>query len=75
MVQDRAMERGICLTEAEALGVLDLLLTYPGELDTAQRAGLLKLSDYCRVLLRDGDDALSPHESVCTSSHSSTIAA
>ncbi len=75
MVQDRAMERGVCLTETEAMGLLDMLMTYPGELDTAQRAGLIKLSDYCRLLIRDGRESKLPQESVSAPSRSTTIAA
>ncbi len=56
--QDRATERGICLTEAEAIGLLELIMTCPGELDPEQRAALLKLSDYCRKFLRDDIDSV-----------------
>ena len=56
-LQDRATERGVCLTEAEAMGLLELIMTFPGDLDPEQRAALVKLSDYCRHFLRDGLDA------------------
>ena len=54
---DRGTDRGICLTEAEAIGLLELIMTCPGELDPEQRAALLKLSDYCRQFLRDGKES------------------
>ena len=52
-MQDRPAERGIQLTEAEALGLLELVMTFPKELDPEQRDALVKLSDYCRQFLRD----------------------
>ncbi|HLJ57275.1 MAG TPA: hypothetical protein VKT77_19720 [Chthonomonadaceae bacterium] len=52
-LQDRPAERGIQLTEAEALGLLELVMTFPKELDPEQRDALVKLSDYCRQFLRD----------------------
>ena len=75
MVHNRAMERGVCLTEAEAMGLLELLMTFPGELDPDQRAGFIKLSDYCRQLLRDGHDSHPPQDNATAPCHSSTIAA
>lgn len=42
------------------MALLELIVTYPGELDSDQRAGLVKLSEYCRRFLRHDDDAIAP---------------
>ena len=55
-LQDRAIERGICLTEEEAMGLLDIVLMCPGDLTADQRAAMLKLSDFCRQFIRDVAD-------------------
>jgi hypothetical protein len=46
-------ERPLCLTEEEALGLLDVILTNPAELTPEQRAAALKLSEFCRELIRE----------------------
>ena len=51
---DRSNERGVCLTEEEALGLLEAIMMCPAELDAKQRAAMLKLSDFCRQFLREG---------------------
>ncbi len=56
IVHNRPDERGLCLTEEEAIGLLDIVLLCPEELTMEQRAAMLKLSDFCRQFLRDGDD-------------------
>lgn len=68
-------ERGVSLTEAEAMGLLELLMTYPGELDDDQRAGLIKLSDYCRKCLRESDDAAASGNDGASCEFLTTVAA
>ena len=53
-LQDRTIERGMSLTEEEAMGLLDIVLMCPGDLTSDQRAAMLKLSDFCRQFIRDG---------------------
>jgi hypothetical protein len=52
-LQDRTNERGICLTEEEAIGLLDIIVVCSADLTAEQRAAMLKLSDFCRQFLRD----------------------
>lgn len=47
------MEKTLCLTEEEALGLLDLVLMAPDDLTPAQRSAFLKLSEHCRQFLRE----------------------
>jgi hypothetical protein len=56
-LKERAIERNICLTVEEAMGLLDIVMTCPGELTPDQRAAMLKLSDFCRQCLREGVEA------------------
>jgi hypothetical protein len=45
-LQERAAERNIYLTVEEAMGLLDIVMTCPGDLTPEQRAAMLKLSDF-----------------------------
>jgi len=56
MVQDGVTENAVCLTEAEALGLLDMIMLTPTDLTPEQRAAMLKLSDFCREFLRDNSE-------------------
>ena len=56
-LQDRAKEPSICLTEEEAMGLLDIIMMTPADLSTEQRAAMLKLSDFCRQFIRDNADS------------------
>lgn len=51
------MEKKLCLTEEEALGLLDIVLMTPEDLTPAQRSAFLKLSEHCREFLREEADA------------------
>jgi len=53
---ERTGERGICLTEEEAIGLLELVMLCPAELDPEQRKAMLKLSEFCRQFLRESAD-------------------
>jgi hypothetical protein len=53
MLQDGTNEVAVCLTEAEALGLLDMIMLSPTDLTPEQRAAMMKLSDFCREFLRD----------------------
>ncbi len=60
-------EISLSFNEAEALGLLDLVLMCPGELSVDQHRAALKLSDVCRQLLRNSNypeilpDSLNSH--------------
>lgn len=41
------------LTEEEALGLLDVAMACPTDLSSEQYSAVMKLSDFCRELLRD----------------------
>jgi hypothetical protein len=56
-LKDRSSEHNICFSEDEAMGLIDIVLMYPGELSSDQRAAMLKLSDFCREFIRDRGDA------------------
>ncbi len=54
-------EISLSFNEAEALGLLDLVLLCPGELSIDQHRAALKLSDFCRQLIRSSRyPAISP---------------
>ena len=53
MLQDGSNEVAVCLTEAEALGLLDMIMLSPTDLTPEQRAAMMKLSDFCREFLRE----------------------
>ena len=50
------MEKPLCLTEEEAMSLLDLVLVSPADLTPSQRAAFLKLAEHCRQFLRDEPD-------------------
>lgn len=52
-MQHYGHESRLWLSVAEALGILDLVLTAPRELTEEQERAVEKLSDYCRRCLRD----------------------
>ncbi len=47
------MEKTLCLTEEEAMSLLDIVLVSPSDLTPAQRSAFLKLSEHCRQFLRE----------------------
>jgi hypothetical protein len=47
------MEKPLCLTEDEAMSLLDIILLSPVELTAVQRSAILKLSEHCRQFLRE----------------------
>ncbi len=51
------MEKTLCLTEEEAIGLLDIMLVTPGDLTPEQRSAFMKLSEHCRQLLREDSDS------------------
>lgn len=53
IVREIGLERMLKLTEDEALGLLDIVMMSPGELSPEQRTAVMKLSDYCRDLIRE----------------------
>ena len=55
------MEKTLCLTEEEAMSLLDIVLVSPADLTPAQRTAFLKLSEHCRQFLReDGEPQTYP---------------
>ena len=64
---NQTLEISMSFNEAEALGLLDLVLLCPGELSVDQHRAALKLSDVCRQLLRSSSkyhitpDGMNPH--------------
>ena len=40
------------MTKAEAMSLLQLVVTFPGELDASQHSALIKVTEYCRRFLR-----------------------
>ena len=46
-------EHSLRLTEEEAMGLLDLVMLNPADLTVEQRSAVLKLSEFCREMLRD----------------------
>jgi hypothetical protein len=47
------MEKTLCLTEEEAMSLLDIVLVAQADLTPAQRSAFLKLSEHCRRFLRE----------------------
>jgi hypothetical protein len=47
------MEKPLCLTEEEALSLLDIVLMSPTDLTPIQRSAVMKLSEHCRQFLRE----------------------
>ena len=74
-VMDRANEHSMCLTEEEAIGLLELVMMCPIELDAHQRAGMLKLSEFCRRFLREGADRTLPFNRVSRTGSTAQCAA
>ena len=64
-LKDRAADRNLYLTEEEAMGLLDIVMLSPAELNADQRAAVLKLSEYCRQYLRESSEA-SNKVTLCT---------
>ena len=56
-MNDNGLPRSLCLTEEEAMGLLDIVMLSPGELTSEQRAAIMKLSEFCRQFLRDPIDS------------------
>jgi hypothetical protein len=52
-LQDRTTGQSLCLTEEEAMGLLDIVMMCPLELSAEQRAAMVKVSDFCRQFLRE----------------------
>lgn len=50
------MENNLCLTEEEAMSLLDIVLVAPADLTPVQRSAFLKLAEHCRQFLRDDPD-------------------
>jgi len=50
------MEKTLCLTEEEALSLLDIVLVAPADLTPVQRSAFLKLAEHCRQYLREEQD-------------------
>ncbi len=46
----------ICFSTEEALSLLELIVTSAGEMTPEQRSVVMKLSEYCRMALRDRTD-------------------
>ncbi len=59
-MKERISDRGLCLTQEEALGLLEIVMLSPGELTLEQRSAIVKLSEFCRECLRD--DGAEVHE-------------
>lgn len=57
-VKKRECEKELWLNEEEAMGLLDIIMMSPNDLTPAQRAAILKLSDFCREFLREEETAL-----------------
>ncbi len=51
------LDHGLDLTQEEAMGLLDIVLMCPLELTMEQRAALDKLSEFCRVYIRENVEA------------------
>ena len=61
IVKERKSERPLWLSEEEAMGLLDIALVAPSELTPEQRAAVSKLSEFCRLFLRNPEEAAPPH--------------
>jgi hypothetical protein len=68
-VRDREKEYNLRLTEDEAIALLDIVLVSPVELTPEQRAIVMKVSDFCRQILREqkGTCGARPHVQVVSS--------
>ncbi len=51
------MEKTLCLTEEEAMSLLDIVIVSPTDLTPVQRSAFLKLAEHCRQFLREEPDA------------------
>ena len=51
-MNDIRSEHTLCLTEDEAMGLLDIVMLSPTDLSPEQRAAAEKLSNYCREMIR-----------------------
>lgn len=56
-MKDLAKERSLWLSEEEAMGLLDIILTAPDDLTSAQRTAVLKLSDFYRQFLESNGES------------------
>lgn len=56
-MKELGMERSLCLTEEEALGLLDIIVMCPDDFTPEQRAAVAKLSEFCRQFMREGREA------------------
>lgn len=56
-MQEGRSEHNLRLTEEEAMGLLDIVMMSPVDLSPEQRTALVKLSDFCREMLRESADA------------------
>jgi len=72
-MEEYPQEYRLTLTKEEALGLLDIIVMSPGDLSPEQRAAFVKLSELCRQLLREEEEAAEaalPHgrlsPAVCT---------
>ena len=59
------------LTEDEAIGLLEVMMNCPTDLDSGQQDAMLKLSEFCREFLRDSGDSEPGH----TGSYSDQVSA
>jgi hypothetical protein len=50
-------EHTLCLTEEEAMGLLDIVMVSPVDLTFDQRTAIVKLSEFCREMLRESAQA------------------
>lgn len=53
------IERGVCLTEEEALGVLDILMVSKADMNLEQRSAFFKISEYYRTFIREAEQLYS----------------
>jgi hypothetical protein len=52
-MKERMLNHNLCLSQEEALGLLEIVMMSPGDLTPEQRSAIVKLSEYCRECLRD----------------------
>jgi hypothetical protein len=55
-VRERDREHSLYLTEDEAMGLLEIVMVSPCDLTPEQHAAVLKLGNFCRRFLHDGDE-------------------
>jgi hypothetical protein len=53
MKTEALMEKSLCLTEEEAMSLLDIVLVAPADLTPVQRSAFLKLAEHCRQFLKE----------------------